>query len=188
MSNFTTYHLDTLPEFFDFCRNLEYGWVDAKGRKHHGPNNSPEYHLQTPDETLQRQIGICWDQTELQRAWFTARNYETTSYLLFYQLEESWPSHSILVYREGHQYCWFEPMFNTTAIYYCGIHKYDSLEELLNHFRTKFVRNGRDSGFLPAEFEFDKLKLYAYDKPTFGITDTEFFTHCQRGTKLQLSV
>lgn len=57
MLDFSIHHLDTLSNFFDFCRNLEYGWVDTNGRKHHGPNNSPEYRLQTPSETLSRQIG-----------------------------------------------------------------------------------------------------------------------------------
>ena len=187
MLDFSIHHLDTLSNFFDFCRNLEYGWVDTNGRKHHGPNNSLEYRLQTPSETLSRQIGICWDQTELQRAWFTTHGHTATSYLIFYKLEDSWPSHSILVYREGNQYCWFEPMFNNTAIYYCGIHKYNSLSELLNHFRTKFIRNSRDSGFLPPEFDFEKLHLYEYSKPVYGIDDVAFFTHCTRGTEIKLN-
>lgn len=80
MFNFEANGYAALADFFDFCRNLEYGWVDAKGRKHHGPNNSPEYHLQTPAETMARRIGICWDQTELQRAWFTAHDYDTFSF------------------------------------------------------------------------------------------------------------
>lgn len=188
MPDFSAYHLDTLDDFFNFCRNLEYGWIDDSGHKHHGPNNSPEYHLQTPTETLSRKIGICWDQTELQRTWFTSHGYNPTSYLLFYELDDSCPAHSILVYHEGYKYCYFEPMFNNTPVYYCGIHKHKNLDNLLNHFRTKFIRNGRDSGFLPSEFDFDKLHLYAYDKPAFGLNDTEFFTHCRRGTKIQLRI
>lgn len=111
-----------------------------------------------------RQIGICWDQTELQRAWFTTHGHTATSYLIFYKLEDSWPS-----------------------IYYCGIHKYNSLSELLNHFRTKFIRNSRDSGFLPPEFDFEKLHLYEYSKPVYGIDDVAFFTHCTRGTEIKLN-
>lgn len=186
MFDFETDNSATLTDFFDFCRNLEYGWVDSKGRKHHEPNNSPEYHLQTPAETMTRQIGICWDQTELQRAWFTMHNYDIASYLLYYDLGETCPSHSILVYRDGNQFCWFEPMFNNTAVYYCGIHKYDNLADLLNHFRTRFVRNAQLSGFIPKEFDFEKLHLYEYGKPTYGITDTEFFVHCRRGRKIKL--
>lgn len=68
-----------------------------------------------------------------------------------------------------------------------AIHKYNSLSELLNHFRTKFIRNSRDSGFLPPEFDFEKLHLYEYSKPVYGIDDVAFFTHCTRGTEIKLN-
>ena len=184
MPDFTALGCDTLNQFFDFCRKLEYGWVDAAGRRRKDPNHSPEYHLQTPIETISRRIAICWDQTELQRAWFITHNYDCFSLLIYYDLDNSCPAHSILVYREGKQYCWFEPMFNQTQVYYCGIHKYGTIAKLISHLRTKFVCNGQESGYLPKNFDIRRLQLYEYNQPTYGINDVEFFKHCQRGRKL----
>ncbi len=181
------YRQATLLDFFEICRQLEYGWVDHSGVKHHGANNSPEYFLQTPEEVLNSEIGICWDQTELQRAWFIEHGYEVQTFLLFYELNENcWPSHSVLVYREGSKYCWFEPMFNGDNVYYSGIHKYDSLETLLAKLKVKFIANAKDLNMLPDEICLDKFSIYEYDRPTFGIDDCEFFRHCLRGRKINL--
>lgn len=186
MIDWSKHKLETMVEFFEFCRNLEYGWIDHAGRKHYEPNGSPEYFLQTPAEVLQNRIGICWDQTELQRAWFTEHNYPVETYLVYYEArEDCWPSHSILIYQEGNDFCWFEPMFNQTAIYYCGIHRAKSREEIWDKLATKFMRNGQLMGMLPQEFVAEKLAIYRYEKPTYGIDDQEFYRHCLRGEKVR---
>lgn len=187
MIDWTKYGCEDLAGFFEFCRNLEYGWVDRKGEKHKGANNSDEYALQAPAELVESRIGICWDQTELQRAWFETHGYEVETYLLYYELnEDCWPSHSILVYRNAGRFCWFEPMFNGDVVYYCGIHEYESMGELLGKLRTKFVRNGQEMGMLPECPELAKFALYEYGRPVYGINDREFYTHCRRGKKIAI--
>lgn len=189
--DFQAYHLETMDDFYNFCQNLPYGWIDHQGNKHRGVNNSNEYFLQSPAEVLKNQIAICWDQTELQRAWFTMHGIPTETYFLYYYLSDNnCPSHSILVFykdgqKDGKPY-WFEPMFHNTEVYYSGIHSFDSITELLNNLRTKFIRNGQASGLLPKDFQLENLELHQYQQPTYGISDAEFYEHCRRGPKILL--
>lgn len=187
MIDWPKYGCGDLVGFFEFCRNLEYGWVDQNGIRHEGANNSDEYALQTPMELMKSRVGICWDQTELQRAWFKVHGYEVETYLLYYELSENcWPSHSILVYHNAGHVCWFEPMFNGKVVDYCGIHDYESIDDLLGKLRTKFVRNGQAIGMLPERPELTKFALYEYGQPVYGINDREFYAHCQRGERIIL--
>lgn len=185
--DFTKFHITDLDSLYNFCQNISYGWIDRQNNRHFGPNNSNEYFLQSPAELLQNQIGICWDQTELQRAWFTSQGIPTKTYFLYYYLnDDNCPSHSILTFLEHGKPHWFEPMFKNTNVYYAGIHNYDSIEQLLANFRTKFIRNGQESGVLPTDFHLENVELYQYDRPTYGISGHEFYEHCRTGTKIPL--
>lgn len=183
--DFTKYNITSLESLYNFCQNIDYGWIDHNGNKHHGINNSSEYFLQSPVELLENQIGICWDQTELQRAWFASQGIPTATYFLYYYLsDDNCPSHSILTFMQNGKPHWFEPMFKNTKVYYTGIHSYDSLEQLLADFRTVFIRNGQASGILPTDFHLKNIELYRYDRPTYGISGNEFYNHCRTGDKI----
>ena len=183
--DFERYQITNLDSLYDFCQSIDYGWVDRSGRKHFETNHSATYFLQSPAELLQNQIGICWDQTELQRAWFSSQGIPVETYFLYYYIsDDNCPSHSILTFTKHGKPHWFEPMFKNTAVYYAGIHGYDSIDDLLAHFRTKFVRNGQASGFLPADFHLENLELYRYSRPTYGISGPEFYNHCRTGERI----
>lgn len=187
MLDWSKYGCEDLAGFFEFCRNLEYGWVDRAGEKHRGANNSDEYGLQSPGDLLEKRVGICWDQTELQRVWFETHGYEVKTYLLYYELSENcWPSHSILVYRDAGKFCWFEPMFSGETVYYTGIHKYNSLDELFGKLRTNFTKNAQVMGLLLQYPELMKFRMYEYARPAYGLNDREFYTHCLRGREIVL--
>lgn len=186
-ADFEKYGIETMGDLFGFCQKLEYGWIDRAGQRHRGVNNSNEYFLQSPAEVLESQIGICWDQTELMREFFRQKKVECKSYFLYYYLnDDNCPSHSILVYKNGEKYCWFEPMFFTTPFYYSGIHEFNSLNELLENFRVKFIRNGKMQGVLPEEYDASELSLYQYDKPKYGISAEDFYNHCRTGEELEV--
>lgn len=183
--DFAKYQINDLDSLYNFCQTIEYGWIDHSGNKHHGVNDSNEYFLQSPAEVLRNQIGICWDQTELQRAWFASQGIPHETYFLYYYLsDDNCPSHSILTFTHHGKPSWFEPMFKNTEVYYAGIHSYDSIEELLANLRTKFIRNGQASGSLPKEFHLDNLNLYRYNRPDYGISCSEFYEHCRQGDKI----
>lgn len=187
MVDFAKYHLNTLDQLFDFCRELKYGWVDQAGKRHLGPNDQPGFRLQSPSAVLESRLAICWEQTELQRAWFMQHHIACQTYLLYYYLsDDNCPSHSILVYREGEQYCWFEPMFQDTPIIYYGIHRYATLDALLADFRQCFTHNNQLLHILPSSPHPQNFRLYRYTQPEFSIDDTEFYQHCRQGESITI--
>lgn len=166
-------------EFFDFCQFL--GYYGYKPRGFEGK-------LQSPRELVAHQVGNCWDQTELQREWFERHGYQIKTYLLYYYLnDDCCPSHSILTYRDDRgEWCWFEPMLCGTAVEYSGIHRYASEAELLQDFQQIFARFGQKSGLLPERLQAGKWSLYEYERPKYGISDSEFYAHCRRGKRREI--
>jgi len=164
-------------EFFEFCQFLCLYGYRAEGFAGR---------LQSPEELVQRQVGNCWDQTELQREWFERHGYEVWTYLLYYYVTDDFcPSHSILAYRENGKWVWFEPMFCGTAVEYLGVHRYESEAELLEDLRRVFALNGQKSGMLPDKLEDERWVLYEYTRPEYGVGDVEFYEHCRRGRRFR---
>lgn len=174
-----------MAEFFDFCRYLTLYGYKADGF---------DGKLSSPEKLARNQVGNCWDQTELQREWFEKHDYEVRTYLLYYYIRDDFcPSHSILVFRGGARWYWFEPMFarnrkdsvdDWTSVEYAGIHEYESERELLADFRRVFALNGQKTGRLPKILEEKRWALYEYTKPKYGISDAEFYEHCREGRKI----
>lgn len=77
-----------IEDLFNYIlKEIRYGWIDTKGKEHFGCNdNDLEYHLQTPEETLKRKIGICWDTCELLRYYFENNDYELKTYFIYLYL------------------------------------------------------------------------------------------------------
>ncbi len=164
-------------EFFDFCHELTLDGYKADG--YAGK-------LQSPEDFVRHRVGNCWDQTELQRAWFERHGYKVKTYLLYYRLQEDcWPGHSILAFREGEKWLWFEPMFSgVAAVQYSGVHEYASERRMLEDFWRVFKENGQQMGMLPERLENEKWALYEYTRPEYGIGDVGFYDHCRRGKRI----
>lgn len=163
-------------EFFAFCQYLGYYGYIAGG---------VEGKLQSPEEFIRHKKGNCWDQTELQREWFERRGYQVKTYLLYYYLRDDYcPSHSILTYLDEDRWCWFEPMFYGAAVEYSGVHKYFREEELLEDFKRVFALNGQRSEMLPDKIDETRWSLYEYERPSYGISDVEFYEHCRKGKRI----
>ena len=143
--------------------------------------------LQSPEEFVKHHVGNCWDQTELHRKWFEGHGYKVKTYLLYYYLNDSCcPSHSIVAFREGDKWCWFEPMFCGTAVEYSGVRRYCTEEDLLKDFQRVFALNGQKSGVLPQKLDDARWSLYEYLGPKYRIPDREFYTHCRKGRKIAI--
>ena len=173
-----------LEELFEYTRTkIEYGWVDNEGKKHFCTNSDDfQYHLQTPEETLQRKIAICWDKTELLRYYFEKHHYEIHTYFIYlYVTDDYCPSHSIITYKENGKYIWFDP---STSINFKGIREYNSENELLLDLKRSFFANGFLNGFFDENNDLTKLYCYEYDKPNYQIRGSEFYEHCRKGRKI----
>lgn len=182
----TEEHLTNLKfkEFFEFCKNIQYGWMDDEGRVFGAPDYD-RYGLQTPREIAEKGYGICWDQTELQRFWFKENGYKFKTFLLYYYVSDNYcPSHSFLAYFENDKWHWFEPMFHETKVKYCGVYQYGSLDELLADVVEKYAEVATTEGMLPQKLERQNWNLYEYEQPEFGISDREFYEHCRKGKRI----
>ena len=58
------------------------------------------YRLMSPEETMRRKHGVCWDQSELERVWFEANGYET--HVIFVDTDPGVTDngHTFVVYRD----------------------------------------------------------------------------------------
>ncbi len=162
------YEMNEVMEIMD---DVDYGWVDKNKNKHPEVDDLFEnnYCLQSPKELLKSKLGVCWDQVELERYFFKSRDIKT--YFICYYDNEGCPSHTFLVLKEKDNYYWFEHSWYN----YKGIHKYNTLEELLFDVRKKFIIDNN----LEDE-DLDNLGLREYSKPKYNLSSKDFFVHCEK--------
>ena len=78
-----------------------------------------------------------------------------------------------MVIKDNDEYIWFEHSWYD----YKGIHKYNSIDKLLEDVINKFIKSHEG-------IKFDELLLYEYDKPKYGITCEEFYNYLETQKKV----
>ncbi len=166
---------DVLP----LMDKIEYGWVNLSHEKmyHLDDTFSSEYRLLSPKEVLSYQIGVCWDQVELERYYLQGNCFPIQTYFLVYYDGGRCPTHTFLTFQTEGKYYWMEHAWEK----FRGLHSYDTLKELLVDVRNCFIASE-----LHHEFEPNNLCLFSYKKPSFGITVLEFYQHCENGKRIDL--
>lgn len=179
--DFTKYNINTIDEFFNFCNTkIEYGWIDDNGHKYYGINYGGKNCLQSPQMLMETKLGICWDVTELCREYFSLNNYENETYFIYYDDQKDYPSHSILVFYKDNNIYWFEPRFTS----FSGIHKYNSVEELLGELKNRFIQNSVNKKLIPKDYNKNQIYIYKFDKPKYGIKAKEYYDSCCSGKRI----
>lgn len=180
-------NITNLNNLFEYIQNeIKYGWIDQDKKHHSGINSAATYLLQSPEETLKNQIGICWDITELCRCFFenmTTLKYET--YYLFYDDNKGCPSHSILVFYDNDKVYWFEPMFNSKECYHSGIHEFDNIKDLLEYFEKVFIKNAIFQNWILENYDKHKINIYKYKEPKYHINGYEMRNHVNHSEKIK---
>ena len=102
-------------EFAEFVFNIDYGYIDTKGEKHLGKFTNPceNYHLQTSEELINSKVGLCFDNVELLREYFTIRGIQCESYYMEYRKNGIYESYAFMIYRKNN--LWYECPDNTWA-------------------------------------------------------------------------
>ena len=182
---FIKYNINNIDEFFEFCNSkIEYGWIDENGQRHYGTNYGGKNCLQSPEKLLDTKLGICWDVTELSREYFTVNGYKNETYFIYYDDGQDYPSHSILVFYKDDGVYWFEPMFKDKIYYYSGIHRYKNTQELLQDFKKRFIENALIKKFIPEDYDINRIYIYKFNKPDYGIQAKEYYDSCCSGEKI----
>ena len=76
---------------------------------------------------------------------------------------------------KNNKYYWFEHSWER----FRGIHEYNSLKELLNDIKDKFIKYE-----LCDNYVLENLMLYEYKKPKYHISTQEFYDHCNNGINI----
>lgn len=156
-------------EIMQLMDNINYGWVDKNNNKHMIVDElfSKNYILQEPKETIVNQIGVCWDQVELERYYF--KSYKIRTYFIVYDDGNKCPTHTFLMYEKNAKYYWFEHAWEK----FKGIHEYKTQKELLLDVRNKFIKYE-----LNRHYDEEKLRLVEYEKPKYHISVQDFYDYC----------
>ena len=119
-----------------------------------------EFSLMSPEEVLAKKYGICIDQVEFERLWFSNHGYLFETYIIEMYYPNSKPGHSFLIYKDEKGWNWFENAWYDKR----GIHTFDTKEKVLEFVKINFMEqnNIRD-------YNDKNLYMYSYDKLPYHI-------------------
>lgn len=166
-------------EIMNLMQNIEYGWIDKNKTKHTiiDETYSDNYILQSPKEVIKNQIGVCWDQVELERYYFKGNDYNIKTYFIVHYDDNKCPTHTFLTFEKNNKYYWFEHAWKK----FRGIHEYNTQKELLIDIKDKFIKYELNNNYIK-----ENIILREYKKPKYHITVQEFYKHCENGTYIDL--
>lgn len=152
----------SLEEVMNLLSDIKYGYMNNAGNVCYSFDIfDDDYVLQSYKDMLKTKTGVCFDQVELERHYLY--NRDITSYFICYY-GVFLQSHTFLVVKENNKYIWFEHAWEK----YKGIYEYNSLDELLNDVKNKFMNEYNI-------LDKDKILLKSYSKPKSGINLSEYF-------------
>ena len=167
----------TEVDVMELMSDIEYGWVDQDNQKHIGDYDSFPYHykLQSPKEVMKNKLGVCFDQVELERYYF--KGYDIKTYFIIYYDDNNYPNHTFLTFQKNNKYYWFEHSWEV----YRGIHEYNTLNELFDDVKKKFIET-----LLNSDYTLENLAMYEYQKPDYYISMIDFYKHCEEGKEIDI--
>ena len=86
-------------DIMNIMNDIKYGYLDINGNIHFDIDEDFEslYTLQSPGETLNNKVGVCWDQVELERYLFDKKNIKFNTYFIVYYSDNICPTHTFLI-------------------------------------------------------------------------------------------
>ena len=165
-------------DIMNIMNDIKYGYLDINGNIHYVIDKDFEslYTLQSPGETLNNKVGVCWDQVELERYLFDKKNIKFNTYFIVYYSDNICPTHTFLIYKIDNDYYWFEHSWEK----YRGIRKYSSENNALNDIKEKFINDELNNNY-----DDTNLFIFKYSKQRYGINLLEFYHHCENGEKVK---
>jgi len=169
--------------------NVIYAFVGKNNKIYDNPESDEWYDwyseckVQTGEEILKTNVGICWDQVELERLWFKNHNYTYKTLFVYFEsdTENSFPTHSFLLYKNKDKWYWFEHAFDV----YEDIFEFDTFEDALRNVIDAFFHRALDTG---AATNGDKnlIKCFEYDELTSSLSVDEYMNHVTSGKEISI--
>ena len=169
--------------------NISYGVATDDGKVYSGADGDlfqeacrTKWKLCSPERVIKTGYGHCFDDTELERAWFVKNGYECKTLFIWFCMDHENPyfMHTYLVYKDENKWKYFEYSDSDNR----GIYTFDSYDDAISFQRNKFI--DYNSKMNPVgEDELKCLEIYEYDRPKYGINNEEFITYIMKcGRKL----
>lgn len=158
--------INTPKELLEFMSDFDYKWMDKDGNFHDEiiPDMYDDFSLMSPGEVKKNKCGICVDQAEFERDWFSRHNYNHKVMTIQIIREESAPGHTFLIYEDNNKHYWFENAWYDER----GIHEYNTYEELIDDIKNKFIIQNDIK-----EDEMDNLQIFESIKYPYHLSYKE---------------
>lgn len=175
--------MDFVKELDETMSKIKYGWADTRGYTYPDLTGdfAKDYCLQTPDELLKSQYGVCWDQVELERKILTDAKIKTSAYNIIHYSEDINPkmrTHTFLLFDYGNKVYWYEHAWEKHA----GTHQFNSTDDAITAIKKIFVKDE-----LGNKCDDDYIVIYEYSTPKPHLTPSEFYEHCESSPKYLLN-
>ncbi len=159
-------------------QSIKNGYMDRKGNLYHYFTNdfNENFYFRKPEDIISSNIGICFEQVELERYYLSKHDLNLRTYFLLYQESTLGSSHAFVIYKDHDKYYWMENAW----LKYRGIHEYKTKEEAYLDISYKFGKT------IP-NFKREKLKLYEFEKPRYGINYEKYKNNAFNGHVIRLS-
>lgn len=178
----------TPQQLLQFMDCIDYGYTSQDGVKYTYKDKDKlekefysKYNVSTYKDVLRNKLGVCWDQTELEKNWFLNNEYNCKTYFMWFELSRpnKAATHSFLVYEKDNKYYWFEHSWDL----YKGIHEYKSLESLLKYIARKHALSEIIKKTINQE-EVNTLRIYNYDKVPYGKNASSYLKSVTSGKRV----
>ena len=176
--------INTPEELLEFMeQNIHYGFVDKTGKIHTPQDSSfaddfqKKWHLASPEKLKQAKYGNCFDQVELERAWFLEHNYPIKTIFIWFELdyENSYSMHTYLIYQKKNNWYLFEHADEKNK----GIFPFKRVKEAIEYQKAKQIETNE-----PISKKIKQnLKIYEYENPIYDCSVIEFINNILDSSK-----
>ena len=101
-------------EFSSYVKNINFGFIDKSNNKHFDIFANPDssYKLQTPEQLLESNVGLCFDIVELYRKYLKGKSIPCESYFIAYKHDGILECHAFII-EQGLNKLWYECIDNS---------------------------------------------------------------------------
>ena len=134
-----------------------------------------KYELCDKKRILKYGLGICYDQTELERFWFKEHNYKYKTFFIWFCFNENnnYPTHTYLVYEENNEFCYFEHAdFNNK-----GILKFDSYKSAIMYQMERYVDFIKKCNLEINDEILNRIWVIEYNVIKYGLNMEEYYNN-----------
>ncbi len=165
--------------------NISYGIYGSDGVIYDNWNSSVDSSFQVACQTkyelcdshrlLKYKYGNCWDQVEFERDWFKKNNYQFKTFYIWFLFEEenSYMTHTYLVYKDGEDYYYFEHADYNNR----GIKRFSSYKDAVLYQMDKHIEFNKACGNLINDEILKKIVVYDFDISKYGVSMDEYISN-----------